>query len=101
MGRLPVISDVDESVVLAEIKRGGTIGNTHAIRCVGKECVPIRKAELPVDVGKEDVGRALVGPIYASFQLMPPPNVIPVVLSLPGVHNSLLGKVCGCSKTKI
>src|SRR6185312_14418941 len=101
MSSLPVIADVDESVILAEIKRGGTVGNAYAIRCVGKESVPISKAELPVDVGKEEVGRTLVGPIHASFNLMPSPNVIPVVLSLPGVHDSLLGKVGGCSKTQI
>src|SRR5258708_37835520 len=55
------------------------------------------KTTSAIDVGQEDVGRTLIGPVDACFQLVFAQDVVPVVLCLPRIHDAGLGKISGWS----
>src|ERR1051326_2402312 len=90
LSQLPVVAKVEERIMLAEIERWRSRGDTHAVRCIGRECLPISKAERAIQVGQEGIGRALVGVIHAAFKSVLSHYPVQVVLSLPGVYDSPL-----------
>src|SRR5579859_8157376 len=82
--------------MLAEIKVRITGSKLHAVGLVGLGKVsPTGVTECTVNVRQEDVRRALEGIVYASLKGVLTGNVVPVVLSLPGVHDASLREVGG------
>jgi hypothetical protein len=88
---LPVISDIEESVILLETQFGIALCNDIDQRII-IHIVAERVKNIPaINEGEKDVGRLLAGPVYACLQRVLAQNVVPVVLRLLGVHYTALG----------
>src|SRR5262249_45294167 len=86
---------------LAEIKIRGTVGHAHAIRRVGEEATPVGKPESSIDLRQEGIRRTLIGPVYPGFERVSSQYVVPVVLGLPRIHDSLLRKIVCRTESKV
>src|SRR5215467_2442186 len=98
---LPVVSDIDEGIVLAKVERWATVSYAHQVRCVQEKGIPIGESRDSIEVGQELVGRPLVGPVRTCLNGVFPDVVAPVVLNLPGVHNPSLRKIVEGTKAKV
>ncbi len=92
---LPVITGVQESVILAEIQVRIAVRKLHPIRRVIRKGVPTTETEGAVKERQKDIGRTLIGPVDTGLQRVLAHRVVPVVLDLPCVHDAALGQV-GC-----
>src|SRR5579864_3125394 len=97
---LPVIATVDKCVVLAEVADRVALGDRNCTRNIVEVVAEASELIDAVDARQKNVGRALVGEIGASLQLVLTQNVVPVVLRLPRVHNASLGQIVRRTETK-
>src|SRR5215467_6949553 len=89
---LPVIACIEERVMLAEVERRRSGGDTHAIRLIGSKRLPVTEAECTVQVGEKCVRRALVGVVHTGFESVPAQHPVQVVLALPGIDDASFRK---------
>src|SRR5262249_48443611 len=98
---LPVVSYIDEGIVLAEVECWTTVSYAHQVRCVQEKGIPIGESRDSIKVGQELVGRPLVGPVHTCLNCVSHHIVAPVVLNLPGVHNPSLRKIVEGTEAKV
>src|SRR4029077_12937564 len=90
---LPVVATIEEGVILTEVQDRVASGNLDAVWRAVDEAAKAAVTISAVDVGQERVGGTLVGPVDTRLKRVLAPNIVKVVLRLPGVHQASLGEV--------